>query len=296
MAKKGLGRGLDALLAENTTENAEGITVLRLADIEPNLKQVRKTFDAESIAELAESIKEHGLIQPIVVRKGKNGFYQIIAGERRWRACKMAGLAEVPVIIRDFDDISSSLVALVENLQREDLNPVEEAFGYQNLMETYGFTQEEVARKVGKSRPAIANALRILSLPDAILALVKKGELSAGHARTILPLAGVINENQLTELAERIINEGLSVRETENLVKATLENKNAKKNAYTFSPVKSEYYKRLESDASSRLGRRITIHESKEGKGYVRLAYSSPEDLENLVISLCGRDFFEKEN
>lgn len=296
MAKKGLGRGLDALLAENTTENAEGITVLRLADIEPNLKQVRKTFDAESIAELAESIKEHGLIQPIVVRKGKNGFYQIIAGERRWRACKMAGLAEVPVIIRDFDDISSSLVALVENLQREDLNPVEEAFGYQNLMETYGFTQEEVARKVGKSRPAIANALRILSLPDAILALVKKGELSAGHARTILPLAGVINENQLTELAERIINEGLSVRETENLVKATLENKNAKKNAYTFSPVKSEYYKRLESDASSRLGRRITIHESKEGKGYVRLAYSSPEDLENLVIALCGRDFFEKEN
>jgi ParB family chromosome partitioning protein len=296
MAKKGLGRGLDALLAENTTENAEGITVLRLADIEPNLKQVRKTFDAESIAELAESIKEHGLIQPIVVRKGKNGFYQIIAGERRWRACKMAGLAEVPVIIRDFDDKSSSLVALVENLQREDLNPVEEAFGYQNLMETYGFTQEEVARKVGKSRPAIANALRILSLPDAILALVKKGELSAGHARTILPLAGVINENQLTELAERIINEGLSVRETENLVKATLENKNAKKNAYTFSPVKSEYYKRLESDASSRLGRRITIHESKEGKGYVRLAYSSPEDLENLVIALCGRDFFEKEN
>lgn len=296
MAKKGLGRGLDALLAENTTENAEGITVLRLADIEPNLKQVRKTFDAESIAELAESIKEHGLIQPIVVRKGKNGFYQIIAGERRWRACKMAGLAEVPVIIRDFDDKSSSLVALVENLQREDLNPVEEAFGYQNLMETYGFTQEEVARKVGKSRPAIANALRILSLPDAILALVKKGELSAGHARTILPLAGVINENQLTELAERIINEGLSVRETENLVKATLENKNAKKNACTFSPVKSEYYKRLESDASSRLGRRITIHESKEGKGYVRLAYSSPEDLENLVISLCGRDFFEKEN
>jgi ParB family chromosome partitioning protein len=296
MAKKGLGRGLDALLAENTTESAEGITVLRLADIEPNLKQVRKTFDAESIAELAESIKEHGLIQPIVVRKGKNGFYQIIAGERRWRACKMAGLAEVPVIIRDFDDKSSSLVALVENLQREDLNPVEEAFGYQNLMETYGFTQEEVARKVGKSRPAIANALRILSLPDAILALVKKGELSAGHARTIIPLAGVINENQLTELAERIINEGLSVRETENLVKATLENKNAKKNAYTFSPVKSEYYKRLESDASSRLGRRITIHESKEGKGYVRLAYSSPEDLENLVISLCGRDFFEKEN
>lgn len=296
MAKKGLGRGLDALLAENTTENAEGITVLRLADIEPNLKQVRKTFDAESIAELAESIKEHGLIQPIVVRKGKNGFYQIIAGERRWRACKMAGLAEVPVIIRDFDDKSSSLVALVENLQREDLNPVEEAFGYQNLMETYGFTQEEVARKVGKSRPAIANALRILSLPDAILALVKKGELSAGHARTIIPLAGVINENQLTELAERIINEGLSVRETENLVKATLENKNAKKTAYTFSPVKSEYYKRLESDASSRLGRRITIHESKEGKGYVRLAYSSPEDLENLVIALCGRDFFEKEN
>ena len=283
MAKR-ICRGLDALLAENHRKR-RGDNGFKACRIEPNLKQVRKTFDAESIAELAESIKEHGLIQPIVVRKGKNGFYQIIAGERRWRACKMAGLAEVPVIIRDFDDKSSSLVALVENLQREDLNPVEEAFGYQNLMETYGFTQEEVARKVGKSRPAIANALRIL-FPDAIL-VVKKGELSAGHARTILPLAGVINENQLTELAERIINEGLSVRETENLVKATLENKNAKKNAYTFSPVKSEYYKRLESDALLTLGRRITHYTSESKRSMAAWPIRTPEDLKTLLISLA---------
>ena len=159
MAKKGLGRGLDALLAENTTENADGITVLRISDIEPNLKQVRKSFDAESLAELAESIKEHGLIQPIVVRRLQNGFYQIIAGERRWRASKLAGLTEIPVIIRDFDDISSSLVALVENLQRENLNPVEEAYGYKSLMENHGFTQDEVSQRVGKSRPAVANVL-----------------------------------------------------------------------------------------------------------------------------------------
>ncbi|NLN55274.1 MAG: ParB/RepB/Spo0J family partition protein [Clostridiales bacterium] len=293
MAKKGLGRGLDALLAENTTENADGITVLRISDIEPNLKQVRKSFDAESLAELAESIKEHGLIQPIVVRRLQNGFYQIIAGERRWRASKLAGLTEIPVIIRDFDDISSSLVALVENLQRENLNPVEEAYGYKSLMENHGFTQDEVSQRVGKSRPAVANVLRILSLPEGILVLVKENRLSFGHARTLIPLVNEVSEKELMEIAERVIKSGLSVRETEFLVKNRLDKNKKSAPVPALSPVKSEYYRHLESDASARLGRRVSIYENKDGKGYVRLAYSSPKDLENLVKALCGEDFFD---
>lgn len=293
MAKKGLGRGLDALIAENTTENADGITVLRISDIEPNLKQVRKSFDAESLAELAESIKEHGLIQPIVVRRLQNGFYQIIAGERRWRASKLAGLTEIPVIIRDFDDISSSLVALVENLQRENLNPVEEAYGYKSLMENHGFTQDEVSQRVGKSRPAVANVLRILSLPEGILVLVKENRLSFGHARTLIPLVNEVSEKELMEIAERVIKSGLSVRETEFLVKNRLDKNKKSAPVPALSPVKSEYYRHLESDASARLGRRMSIYESKDGKGYVRLAYSSPKDLENLVKALCGEDFFD---
>lgn len=293
MAKKGLGRGLDALIAENTTENADGITVLRISDIEPNLKQVRKSFDAESLAELAESIKEHGLIQPIVVRRLQNGFYQIIAGERRWRASKLAGLTEIPVIIRDFDDISSSLVALVENLQRENLNPVEEAYGYKSLMENHGFTQDEVSQRVGKSRPAVANVLRILSLPEGILVLVKENRLSFGHARTLIPLVNEVSEKELMEIAERVIKSGLSVRETEFLVKNRLDKNKKSAPVPALSPVKSEYYRHLESDASARLGRRMSIYENKDGKGYVRLAYSSPKDLENLVKALCGEDFFD---
>lgn len=293
MAKKGLGRGLDALLAENTTENADGITVLRISDIEPNLKQVRKSFDAESLAELAESIKEHGLIQPIVVRRLQNGFYQIIAGERRWRASKLAGLTEIPVIIRDFDDISSSLVALVENLQRENLNPVEEAYGYKSLMENHGFTQDEVSQRVGKSRPAVANVLRILSLPEGILVLVKENRLSFGHARTLIPLVNEVSEKELMEIAERVIKSGLSVRETEFLVKNRLDKNKKSAPVPALSPVKSEYYRHLESDASARLGRRMSIYENIDGKGYVRLAYSSPKDLENLVKALCGEDFFD---
>ncbi|MDD4125159.1 MAG: ParB/RepB/Spo0J family partition protein [Eubacteriales bacterium] len=294
MAKKGLGRGLDALLAENTTDNADGIAVLRLADIEPNLKQVRKKFDAEAIAELASSVKEHGLIQPIVVRRLKNGFYQIIAGERRWRACKIAGLTEVPVIIRDTDDEASSLIALVENLQRENLNPVEEANGYKNLMEVYGLTQEETAAKVGKSRPAVANIMRILALPERIIALVRENKLSYGHARALLPLINTVNEKELEDTAEKICESGLSVRETENMVKSRLEKATRKQPAVSVrAPVKSDYYKRLESDASSKLGRRMSIHENRNGHGHISLAFSSSKDLERLVESLCGDDFFD---
>ena len=200
--KGGLGRGIDALLAENDTSRG-GVTVLRLADIEPNRAQVRKTFDPETIAELADSIKEHGLLQPIIVRRKGNGFYEIIAGEHRWRACKEAGLVEVPVIIKDMDDRSASLAALVENLQREDLDPVEEARGYESLMREYGMTQEEAAFSVGKSRPSVANKLRILSLPEKVLSALHENRITFGHARALLPLAENTRPTSFARLPKR---------------------------------------------------------------------------------------------
>ncbi len=298
MAKKGLGRGLDALLSDNNTEVSDGITVLRLSDIEPNLKQVRKVFDADAIAGLAASVREHGLIQPLVVRRGKNGFYEIIAGERRWRACRAAGLTEVPVIIKETDDEASSIISLVENLQREDLNPVEEANGYKSLMETYGFTQEETAAKVGKSRSAVANSVRILALPDAILEMIRENKISYGHSRALLPLLGIIPEKEIIETASRVIKAELSVRETEKLIKSMLEKfktPSAQTSAPVNTAVKTEYYKRLESEASSKLGRRMSIHESPDGRGHISLAFSTPTDLELLIKALCGDDFFEAE-
>ena len=219
MAKKGLGRGLDALLADNEIESSSGgVTVLRLTEIEPT----RKVFDPSALEELASSITQHGLIQPLVVRRKPNGFYEIIAGERRWRASKMAGLTEVPVIIKEIDDETAALLSLIENLQREDLNPVEEANGYKELMDSFGFTQEEAARKVGKSRTAVANLLRILNLPDSILQLVTDGALSYGHSRTLLPLLEHYDEEKLFETANNVAESGISVRETEKLVKRLL--------------------------------------------------------------------------
>lgn len=290
MAYKGLGRGLDALLADNSKESG-GVTMLRISEIEPNLKQVRKQFDPEALAELASSIKEHGLIQPIVVRKSANGFYEIVAGERRWRASKLACLTEVPVIVKELDNEAASLIAMVENLQREDLNPVEEAAGYRNLMDTYGFTQEEAASKVGKSRSAVANIMRLLSLPEGVLSLVRQGDLSGGHARTLIPLSEIMTDDELTAVAEGVAADEISVRETEKLVKKLLENKEPDEKP---SKVKDVYYKQLENKASSVLGRRMAIKVSPTGKGKITLAYSSPEDLENLLISLCGKNFFDK--
>ncbi len=291
MAYKGLGRGLDALLADNNTKESGGVTVVRISEIEPNLKQVRKQFDPESLAELASSIKEHGLIQPIVVRKSVNGFYEIVAGERRWRASKLAGLTEVPVIVKELDNEAASLIAMVENLQREDLNPVEEAAGYRSLMDNFGMTQEEAASKVGRSRSAVANIMRLLTLPEGVLSLVRQGDLSGGHARTLIPLSDIMTADELTAIAESVTADELSVRETEKLVKKLLENK---ENVEKPSKVKDVYYKQLESKASSVLGRRMAIKVSPTGKGKITLAYSSPEDLENLLISLCGKNFFDK--
>ena len=265
MAKKGLGRGLDALLADNEIESSSGgVTVLRLTEIEPNRGQARKVFDPSALEELASSITQHGLIQPLVVRRKPNGFYEIIAGERRWRASKMAGLTEVPVIIKEIDDETAALLSLIENLQREDLNPVEEANGYKELMDSFGFTQEEAARKVGKSRTAVANLLRILNLPDSILQLVTDGALSYGHSRTLLPLLEHYDEEKLFETANNVAESGISVRETEKLVKRLL---SEPEDVPERSNSEKEYYSSLEKRIGGSIGRKAAISPDKNGGG-----------------------------
>lgn len=293
MIKKGLGRGLDALLYDNTVESSNsGITMLKISDIEPNREQARRIFDETALSELADSILLHGLVQPIVVRKKENGFYEIIAGERRWRACKMAGLSEIPAIVKDVSDLNASELSLIENLQRENLNPVEEANGYRDLIEKYGLTQEEAAKRVGKSRVAVANILRILKLPQAVLALVQENELSYGHARALLPLCNNMSDDEILSYAKKIASSGMSVRDTERLVKNLLENKKA--NTKEQSIIEKSYYKAIESKASSALGRRVAIKQTPDGKGSVSLSYSSSDDLEQLLKKLCGADFFEE--
>lgn len=294
LKKKGLGRGLDALLSDNRiedagAENASGVTMLRTADIEPNPKQARRRFDKEGLEELAESIRIHGLLQPIAVTPKDGGFYEIIAGERRWRACKLAGVTEVPVIIKEVSAQSAAELSLIENLQRENLNPVEEADGYKALIEEFGLTQEEAADRVGKSRSAVANLLRILKLPETVLALVEEGALSYGHARTLLPLCDRLDKETLLSKARQIIDGKLSVRETEKLVKAMLEPKPVEPKKE--SPVENSYYKQLENRVSSSLGRRVAINR-KAGK--LTLSYSSNEDLEVLLKALCGDGIFEE--
>ena len=236
--KGGLGKGLDALFLDNSTEERGGSVTVSLNDIEPNRDQPRKDFDEEALSELAESIALHGVIQPLLVRPISDGGYQLVAGERRWRASRMAGLTEVPVFIREMSDRQVAEVALIENLQREDLNPLEEAKGYAQLMKDYSLTQEQVAKSVGKSRPAVANAMRILELPEEVLEYVRNGKLSAGHARTLLPIK---DKQTLLKLAEEIVLKDISVRETERIVKSLVNPKKEKsptKKAedFTFNP------------------------------------------------------------
>ena len=233
MAKRktelGLGRGLNALLGDPDLQpQGEGSVSLPISQVEPGLNQPRKRFEAEALADLADSIRIHGIIQPLTVRRLASGYYQIIAGERRWRAAKEAGLAEVPAIIIEADDRKVMELGLIENLQREDLNPAEEARGYQSLMEDYGLTQEQVAQRMGKSRPAVANTLRLLSLPDDLMQLVEEGQLSAGHARAIL---GAPSAELQRQAAKRVVEEQLSVRQTEALVKALQKEKREKQKA-----------------------------------------------------------------
>lgn len=285
MAKRktelGLGRGLNALLGDpGLPEQNEGSVSLPISQVEPGLNQPRKRFDEEALADLAESIRVHGIIQPLTVRRLASGYYQIIAGERRWRAAKAAGLQEVPAVIIEADDRKVMELGLIENLQREDLNPAEEARGYRTLMEEYGLTQEQVARQMGKSRPAVTNTLRLLALPDEVMKLVEEDALSAGHARAIL---GAPTAALQKEAAARVVKEGLSVRQTEALVKSLQKEKKEKPKAQ--GPDLSLYLGELEKDLAGRLGRKVKIaHKGKKGR--IELEYYNEQDLETLLALL----------
>ena len=280
---KGLGRGLGALMGDVSLQSQEGGSVtLPLAQIQPGLDQPRKHFDQDSLAELADSIREHGILQPLTVRRLSSGYYQIIAGERRWRAAKLAGLTEVPALIIEADDRKVMELALIENLQREDLNPVEEALGYETLIREYGLTQDGVARRMGKSRPAVANALRLLTLPPKARALLEEGKLSAGHARAVLAAPEKLRD----ALAEQIVREGLSVRQAEQLAKK-LAAKKPPKARPAADPQAALYLRDAEKSLSGRLGRRVRILPGQK-KGRVELEYYNEEDLEAL-LALLGR-------
>ena len=293
MAKKkaelGLGRGLNALLGDPVLQNqGEGSVSLPISQVEPGLNQPRKRFDPDSLSELADSIRIHGVIQPLTVRRLSSGYYQIIAGERRWRAAKQAGLDEIPAVIIEADDRKVMELGLIENLQREDLNPAEEARGYQTLMAEYGLTQEQVAQRMGKSRPAVTNALRLLNLPEDLMALVEDGSLSAGHARALL---GAPNQTLQRQAAKAVLEKDLSVRQTEALVKALQKEKKEKPQE---DNVLSIYLADIEKNLGSQLGRKVHIqHKGKKGK--VELEYYSEDDLDALLrllqYSQDGRDF-----
>lgn len=277
--KAGLGKGLDALFIDNSTEE-NGDKLVNINDIEPNREQPRKYFDEEALKELADSIAMHGVIQPLLVRPLSDGGYQLIAGERRWRASRMAGLTQVPVVVKEMTDEEAMELALIENLQREDLNPIEEAEGFKLLMDTYSFTQEQAAEKVGKSRPAIANALRLLSLPREVLDMVKQGIISSGHARTLIPLT---DEKLIIKLAEEIYQKELSVRETERIVKTLLKPKNeiVKKKSK-----RDPYYDECEIAIREELGRKAKINVSRGNKGSIEIEFFSKEDLQSILEAL----------
>ncbi len=287
--KKGLGKGLDALLFDNATDNvlSDGpIRTVSLQSVEPNKKQPRKYFDKEALQVLADSIAVNGLLQPLVVRAVDGGRYQIISGERRWRACRMAGLQEVPVVIREEDDRAALELGLIENLQREDLNVVEEAEGYRVLMNEYSMTQEQVSVKVGKSRPAVANALRILALPGDVLSLVLNGSLSSGHARTLLPLCDGMSEEEIFKVAKEVAEKDLSVRETEALVRSKLGKKAPR-------PLKKKdvYLSELESTMTRSFGRKVKISAPKgKAKGKIELEFYNTDDLNDLIARLIPEE------
>jgi ParB family chromosome partitioning protein len=279
---KGLGKGLGALMGDAALQTQEaGSVYLPISQVEPGLNQPRKRFDEESLMDLADSIREHGIIQPLTVRRLSSGYYQIIAGERRWRAAKLAGLAEVPAVIIEADDRKVMELGLIENLQREDLNPMEEARGYEALISQYGLSQEEAAKSVGKSRPAVANALRLLKLPKSIISLVEDGSISAGHARALIPLE---SEKLQKEAATRIMQLDLSVRQTESMVKRML---TPEKEPEPANVLHVDYYKECEKSLSKVLGRKVSIQPGKK-KGKFELEYYGDEDLQQLIEALEG--------
>lgn len=276
MTKKGgLGKGLDLLFEENQSAETKPVTV-RISDIEPNKDQPRKEFDQDALDDLADSIRTYGLLQPLVVRPLEKG-YQLVAGERRWRASRIAGLIEVPVIIKELTDAETAEIALVENLQREDLNPIEEAAGYKSLMDDFNLTQDEVAAKVGRSRSAVANAVRLLALPQNILDMVKNGKISSGHGRALL----AFKDPEEQQKAARIAGFGANVREIERLAKKA-EGKTAAAKPKK-ETVLSPYFKEVELSLSELLGRPVKVRE-KNGKGTLEIAFYNQEDLQNLAL------------
>ena len=275
----GLGRGLGALLGDDILKTeTTGSLSLPISQVESCSSQPRKHFDEASLAELAASIQEHGIIQPLTVRKLASGYYQIITGERRWRAARLAGLSEVPVIVIEADDRKAAELAMIENLQREDLNPMEEAAGFQSLIETYHMTQEEAATRVGKSRSAVTNALRLLSLTPSVRKLVEEGKLSAGHARALLPLSPAVQESA----AAAVVSGGLSVRQTEALAKRLSAEKKPEKPA----PTGVDYTAEAQKDLSSKLGRGVKIVNGRK-KGRIELEYYGLDDLNDLLEALA---------
>ena len=278
----GLGRGLGALLGDDVLKpEAAGNLYLPISQVESYSAQPRKLFDEDALAELADSIREHGVIQPLTVRKLSSGYYQIIAGERRWRAARLAGLTEIPAVVIEADDQKAAELALVENLQREDLNPMEEAAGYQSLIQTYHMTQEEAARRVGKSRSAVANAMRLLGLQPGVRKLVEEGSLSAGHARALLPISPALQ----TKAAEAVVQSQLSVRQTEALAKRMLAE--PKEEPELPEPPKEvDYAAEAQQSLSSRLGRGVRIVTGRK-KGRIELEYYGLDDLNDLLEALA---------
>ena len=284
MAERGLGTGLGALFGEAAMRSdAVECVYMPIAKVEVGLHQPREYFNEDSLSELADSIRQHGIISPLTVRKLSSGYYQIVAGERRWRAARMAGLDQIPVRIIEADDKTAMEIALIENLQREDLNPIEEANGYKTLMEEYGFTQEKTAERVGKSRPAIANAMRLLALPASIVTLLENGSISSGHGRALLPLK--IESDQLA-LAKRIIEDGLSVRQAEAMVRQRLNRDDGKDTEKTGEQrMLLHYINDLQQKLTAQLGRKIKIVSGKK-RGRLEVEYYGNEDLEKVIGAL----------
>lgn len=301
--KRGLGKGLESIFADNyspvekvaaASTKKEGISTIRISEIEPKADQPRKYFDEESLEQLSASISEHGLLQPIIVRESAGGFYQIIAGERRWRASKMAGLTEIPAIVMEADELKAAELAIIENVQRDNLNAYEEAQAYASLMNEFSLTQEEVAAKVNKSRSAIANTMRLLDLPDEVLELLKAGDISAGHGRALL---GLKDKEIIVDTAHKILIRSLSVRDTEALVKKLNKIYEASLKGEDENEVDDDlivdYIKDLERKAMTLTGKQIKI----QNKGKCRLVqieYVDNEDLEDILVKLCGKKITEE--
>ncbi|MDE7390046.1 MAG: ParB/RepB/Spo0J family partition protein [Lachnospiraceae bacterium] len=279
--KSGLGRGLSEIFMQNESEDQNSTVTIRISEIEPNSRQPRQEFEPEALSELSESIAQHGVLQPLVVRPIFGGGYEIVAGERRFRAARMAGLTEIPVVIRELTDSQTMELALIENLQREDLSDLELAMGYETLIKEYEMTQEQVSKTVSKSRSAVANTLRLMKLPDGVKTMLKNGDISSGHARALL---GVENNELMEQIAQQIVENGLSVRETEKLVQDVNSNKNdEEKTVKEKIDRRPQYYREVELSLSESFGRKVTVNQKNKNSGTLVLEFYGEDDLKELL-------------